>query len=240
MELEIHPIQANILRVLLFKPEAKFSEMNALVSETSKGRPKISSDHFNFHIKRLSELGLVEKTGKHSYGLTRRGKEFSNRLDTEKVSLERQAKIAVLVIPVRTKKKSKYYLTQQRLKQPYYGFHGFISGKVKWGETLSAAAERELKEEAGLKARLRPVGIEHKTDYSTDKQLLEDKYFFVFRAENPQGQTVENFEGGRNFWLTRKEITKLPNLFDDVMQLLELAEQKRFRLVENKFTVKSY
>ena len=48
----MHPIQTKILRVLLFTPAARFSELN---------RAGISSDHFNFHVKRLCESGYVVK-----------------------------------------------------------------------------------------------------------------------------------------------------------------------------------
>lgn len=124
MEQEIHPIQANILLFLLFKPKARFKDLNTT---------GISTDHFNFHVRRLVELGLIEKTKGRYYKLTLKGKEFANRFDTESQFLERQAKIGVLVCCVGKSENDVKYLIQQRLKALYYGFYGFITGKVKWG-----------------------------------------------------------------------------------------------------------
>lgn len=231
LELEIHPIQAQVLRTLLFRPEARFSQLNTT---------KMPTDHFTFHLKRLVEVGLVEKTKRNTYHLTPQGKEFANRLDTEKIALEKQAKIGVLVGGIRKKNGQRQYLIQQRLKQPYYGFYGFLTGKVGWGETILEAAARELKEETGLTGKLTLVGIEHKTDLSKESQLLEDKYFFVVRADNPKGKLKEKFEGGKNQWLAKDEFSKLPNLFGDVKLIIKMLDQNQLAFQEKKYTVSSY
>lgn len=92
----LHVAQIEILKALMFNPEAKFSELNAL---------KLSSDHFTFHIKSLTERGLIIKE-KSRYFLTITGKEFAGRLDVDsaKVMLEKQAKISVAVVGVRVAK----------------------------------------------------------------------------------------------------------------------------------------
>jgi predicted transcriptional regulator len=70
MNHDIHPVQGDILRVLLYTPDASFTELNG---------GTLSSDHFTFHIKRLVEIGLVEKTSDARYRLTATGKEHANR-----------------------------------------------------------------------------------------------------------------------------------------------------------------
>lgn len=191
----LHPIQMNILRILLFKPKARFRDLNS---------EKIPSDHFNFHVKALLKLTLIEKANNQTYQLTTVGKEFANRFDSEnsQMTLEKQAKIGVLVGCVAEQGKNQRYLIQQRLKEPFYGFYGFLSGKVKWGETVFETAARELEEETGLSAELSLVGVKHKMDYDTKGDLLEDKYFFIFRGRNSKGKLLETFEGGKNIWLT--------------------------------------
>jgi 8-oxo-dGTP pyrophosphatase MutT (NUDIX family) len=231
LELEIHPVQTQILRTLLFWPETRFSKLNT---------SKMPTDHFTFHLKRLVEVGLVEKTKQNTYRLTSQGKEFANRFDTEKVALERQAKIGVLVGGVREKDGQCEYLIQQRLKQPYYGFYGFITGKVGWGESILETATRELEEETGLTGKNTLVGIEHKTDFSKEGQLLEDKYFFIVRADNPKGKLKKDFEGGKNHWLTKDKIFKLPNLFPDMKLVLKILDQDEFVFEEKRYTVLSY
>ena len=106
------------------------------------------------------------------------------------------------------------YLFQERLKQPYYGFWGFAIGKIRWGETILQTAERELMEETGLKADHRIAGLYHELVYQTETgEQLEDKMFFVIHCTNTTGNLVEQFEGGRNKWMTRSEALKLPKIF---------------------------
>lgn len=226
-QIEIHPAQAIILRELLFKPIAKFAELN---------KTELTNDHFTFHIKRLRELGLVEKT-KGMYSLTSQGKEFANRMDTETTKIERQAKIAVLVVAV----KDNTILIQQRLKQPYYGYHGFITGKVRWGETVSEAAEREFMEEAGLNAKkFELVGIEHKLDIK-DKVTQEDKFFYIVKVTEPEGELIEQFEGGRNIWMTKTQIANLDKKFGDIPDILKIIRGTKLRnFVEKEYVVEEY
>src|SRR4030042_2817516 len=127
---------------------------------------------------------------------------------------------------------------QQRLKHPYFGFYGFVSGKIRWCETIYEAASRELKEETGLKAKLELAGIEHKIDYTKDDKLLEDKYFYILKATNISGRFIEVFEGGKNIWLKKKEINKLPDLFGDILKILEIIETGKLTFFEKKYKEK--
>lgn len=232
---KIHPIQTSILKVLTFQPEARFSELNT---------ENIPSDQFTFHVKRLLETELVEKNEKNLYQLTQKGKEFANRFDfdskNKKADIERQAKLGVLVVCIRKNEGKKEFLFQKRLKQPYYGFHGSITGKIKWGESPAEAAARELKEETGLEADLSLAGIEHKTDHDQSGVILEDKYFFIFRAENHRGNFLEEFEGGKNLWINRDGLSGLEDVFEDIPSVLDALEKKEFFFLEQSFTVSKY
>ena len=73
LEVKIHDAQMVILRELLFHPSAGFAELQK--------NTHLTSDHFNFHINRLVELGLVEKIARGHYSLSSKGKEYANRLD---------------------------------------------------------------------------------------------------------------------------------------------------------------
>ena len=223
---QLHEVQIKILRELLFKPVARFSDLNVT---------DLTNDHFTFHIKRLVELGLVEKLNEQ-YTLSKSGKEYANRLDTDQLKLERQAKVSLAIICVDQSR----ILMQQRLKQPYYGYYGVVTGKVRWGETVLETAGRELAEETGLSAKLEVTGVEHKMDYDQAGKLLEDKFFFLIKAVKPIGKLIENFEGGRNIWFSEKEVQKLPDLFDDMLDLIRMVQGDNFGLREMKYKVKSY
>jgi ADP-ribose pyrophosphatase YjhB (NUDIX family)/predicted transcriptional regulator len=205
-EVKIHDAQTAILRELLFHPHATFAKLQKQTGMTS--------DHFNFHVLKLIELGLVEKVRRGTYTLTPKGKEHANKLDTDNNTIERQPKTAVILVIERQKNGQTEYLFQERLKQPYFGFWGCPTGKIRWGETIIQCAERELQEETNLRADHVVAGVYHELVYQEETgDQLEDKIFFVVHCTNAKGKLLEEFEGGRNSWMTRKDALAQPKIF---------------------------
>ena len=229
-EIKIHEAQTSILRELLFLPTAGYTDLQKPTG--------LASDHFNFHIGRLVELGLVEKTERGKYRLTMIGKEYANRLDTEERKVERQGKIGVLVIPTRRRDDGvTEYMAQQRLKHPYYGYFGFVTGKLRWGETVLQGAARELAEEAGLRADLHLRGLYHMIDYAKDGRLLEDKHFYMMEAKEPAGELIASYDGGKNSWHTLEEIEALPKMFQGAREALGLIQDDGMVFREKSFEI---
>jgi ADP-ribose pyrophosphatase YjhB (NUDIX family)/predicted transcriptional regulator len=227
-QLELHDVQAHILRELLFKTSAKFSELN------TKG---LSSDHFTFHLNKLVEAGFIEKNEDATYTLTQIGKELANRFDTDTAKIERQPKISVALVSLKDDK----YLIQLRLKQPYYGYYCFPSGKVRWGEELLETAARELDEETGLQGDLTFVGIKHKMDYDERQTLLDDKFFMVIKVTNTKGILKETFEGGENHWKTKEEIQNIDKKLHAVLDIINFVEKnENVPFSETKYKVKEF
>jgi 8-oxo-dGTP pyrophosphatase MutT (NUDIX family) len=199
-EVEIHKAQTQILRELLFVDKAGFAKLQKPT--------KLTSDHFKFHIKRLVELGYVEKLPEGDYRLTTVGKEYANKLDTDSRTLERQPKCAVILVVERPGNQGEtQFLVQERLKHPYFGFWGFPGGKIRWGETIVQAAARELHEETGLSADLTHKGVYHEHVIEKESsRLLEDKIFHVFHGGNIQGELVPSFDSGNNAWMTLPQV----------------------------------
>jgi hypothetical protein len=123
-EIRIHDFQISILRELLFKPGARFRDLKKV---------DVTNDHFSFHVNHLLKEGLIEKINA-KYFLTTEGKEFANRMDTDSLKIEKQGKLTIAVHAVRVQKGVKQYLIHQRLKEPFFGWYGSHSGKIRWGE----------------------------------------------------------------------------------------------------------
>lgn len=223
-EASAHTAQMKILKHLLLTDSANFA---VLQKETN-----LSSDHFNFHIKKLIDEGYVQKL-KSAYSLTRAGKEYANRMDTDENVIEKQPKISVILV---IEDKVGKLLRQERLKQPYYGFWGFATGKVRWGEKVLEAAARELLEETGLTADLCESGLYHKMDY--DKQtgeFLEDKYFLIIYGTNPKGKLAKEMQGHNNEWLTDAEVLAKGKVFESIPEIGKLARKPGFDYYEKKY-----
>lgn len=232
MNKEIHPIQAEIIKRLLLVQSARFAELKPV---------EVQSDQFTFHIKQLSEAGVIEKKDDGSYHLTPEGKDYANRFDIDSgvAKTEKQAKLGVLVIPTRKTENGLEYAMQERLKQPFFGFRGFVTGKIKMGESVIETAGRELEEEMGLSGDIEFKTVYHERIYSPSQELLEDKYFFICTAENTRGELIQEFPGGRNSWVPEADVEK-GQIFYDIADLLALAQTGSPAFSEKSYTVEGY
>ena len=209
LEVNIHDAQTSILRELLFYTSVNFAKLQKLSG--------LSSDHFNFHLQKLIDSGLVAKLSRWQYALTPRGKEYANKLDTDNNTIERQPKVSVILVVERELDGAKQYVFQKRLKHPYYGYLGLISGKVRWGELIIETAKRELLEETGLIADCSISGVYHEMAYQHESgDQLEDKIFFIVHCVNTKGDLVKKFEGGENKWMTLDEALIEPKTFKNL------------------------
>ncbi|MDR0591574.1 MAG: NUDIX domain-containing protein [Candidatus Nomurabacteria bacterium] len=223
-EAKIHEAQTTILRELLFLPEANFA-----VLQRSTG---LESDHAKFHIKRLVELEYLEKNGS-VYSLSIKGKEYANKLDTDTNTIERQPKSTTIMI-VKNPRTGKF-LIQQRLKNPYFGFWTFYSGKIRWGETIPETAVRETEEETGLitePENWQWRGVYHEiVRHAATGEIVEDKLFYVMYTDKYSGKLMTDFEGGRNAWMTLDEVRQDPKHFHS-FEIEARAATKNIGLVE--------
>lgn len=192
-----HSIQLNILKKLLFAPYLKYSEM--------KPAQEMENNQFNFHLDQLIDSGYILKLG-NQYTLSSAGKEYANRIDTDTTKVIRQAKVGVLIFSTKQIDQKTHYLVYTRLKQPFYGTQGLISGKVRYGEQITETAEREMEEECGLQGKAEIIGCKHYLVYEkTTSQLVEDKVLFICKITEPQGQ-LRNSEEGQYHWIAQDQM----------------------------------
>lgn len=227
---DLHKIQMRILRELLFKPHSRFTDLNA---------NGLTNDHLSYHVRALKELGLVEKDVDR-YSLTIQGKEFANRMDTDQNSLEKQPKVAVLIIPETELDGTIKYAIQTRLKEPYYGYRGFMSGKVRFGEKIFETAARELREEMNLEAEYEYLYTLHEIVYDKEGSLLEDKFFNIIRAFNIKGKLLEEYEGGSNEWLSLAEFNVMSPKFHNEDEIMQWALDKSHGFKEEIYYIDSF
>jgi 8-oxo-dGTP pyrophosphatase MutT (NUDIX family) len=215
-----HPIQLLILKKLLFAPSLRYTEL--------KPNPDLENNQFDFHLDQLIKASYIIKQA-NLYLLTSTGKEFANSMDTDQVKIVKQAKISVFVASVKSNKKATEFLIYTRLKQPFYGKQGFLSGKVLYGETVEQAAEREFNEETGLTGKPKTVALHHYLVYEkTTHKLIEDKFMFLCLIKNPKGNLIGSNEGKYEWVKTPNLLTYVTNHFEnktrfkkDIKQILE-------------------
>jgi 8-oxo-dGTP pyrophosphatase MutT (NUDIX family) len=192
---QLHPLQIKILQKLLFSQSLRYSQMKPLED--------IENNKFNFHLKKLMEDTFILKEGSQYY-LSDAGKEFANRIGTD-IKLNFQAKVSVIIVPIRN---SKEILVHTRLKQPWYGRQGYMSGKVNLGETVYDAAKREFKEETNLEGDVGLFLIRHDVVFNkSTTELLEDKFLFCFVSRNPIGK-LHFLDEGKFEWINYKDLQK--------------------------------
>lgn len=229
---KLHHHQKEILIYLLFHPNISFTKMNI---------EGLTSDHFTYHIKSLVSLGYVGKDNKGMYFLTTKGKEYANTYDTDNKIIEKQPKYAVFLVAKRMIGGIEHLMIQRRLKEPYYGYQGFITGKVRFGEDLTTAAKRELTEETGLTGNFKFIGTRRDIVFSKEsKELLEDKVFNIFVVTNCKGKLVKSFDGGENYWLSESSFATLNNKYYNEDELYESSKRKPFFLEEKNYYVEEF
>lgn len=196
---DFHFLQRDVLKKLSLKPKLHFKDLL---------NDKVESEHMNYHIKKLVDMGYVNKDG-FNYSLTEEGKKFVDLVDSESNKVEKMPKVAVVLFVKRKVKGITEQLSSKRLKQPYYGKIGRLTGKVKFGEKVETTAIRELKEETGLVAKsARIFSIYRKMSKNKSGEFVQDSVFFFCELTNISGTFKDRTEFQENLWIRKSDLNR--------------------------------
>lgn len=212
---DLHQFQMIILRKMMPLPLARFRDLKI---------QGLSTDHVSYHLQALINQDLIYKADNNYYALTDKGKDYVSMIGDHTATIEVQGKIGALIRVSKREGKKTFYLVNKRLKQPFFNYVGFHTGKIKAGESVQAAAARELCEETGLTAELHFVAVFHYLDYKENGDFLRDMYFYVFNGFNVKGNLIGHNpnEGVENFWTTLTDLKKektFPGFWEQPMYL---------------------
>lgn len=211
---EIHPIQIEILRRLLYSNGLPFSVL--------KKDLLIENSQFTFHLDKLVQNGFVTKDDSN-YILTAEGKEFANRMDADTSTIKQFPKTTTVLGAVRGKGENREVLVYFRKKNPFYGFYGLPTQKVLFGQSIVETATKGLKDESGLVGNAHVKAVRHYRVYEKGSdEVKEDKIMYICLFINPTGEIV-NSEEGEYFWVKLNEIKdKVKNPLPEFQETLDI------------------
>jgi ADP-ribose pyrophosphatase YjhB (NUDIX family) len=216
---ELHQAQSNILLLLASKPQSSFADLN---------QSKLSSDWFSFHLRQLIKNDFVQKLENKKYVLTPSGKKLSLQIEANGSTLGTSQRMSVLLVV----KKENKYLVQQRKIEPFRKYWEFPTKRVNFGESPFDTAKRLLKDEAGLKGEFNFIGVLHKIEEGIEGGTFDDKYYLVFTVEYVGGEFIEEFNQGKNYWLTKNEFKEKELIHFDLQATFDLLDRSKSNFEE--------
>ena len=217
MSQSFSPIQNHILTKLKNAKSLRYSEMHPA--------DKTPNDLFNYHLQFLVKKGFVERH-EDGYSLSATGiKHVADPYPrSDKPEITSLFKMNVITVVSRLKNGKIEILNQVRKSNPSYGKVGVMGGVVQKGELIEPAARRKLKEETGLEADFRVLGIQRRLMY-VKGELFSDVLFPIAYANEYSGELQEDTEFGHNMWVGIDEAIKNESAeFDSIQKIAEVLK----------------
>ncbi len=225
----LHYIQMQILNKLLFCESLGFAELNMIAN---------TAEVTAYHLKKLQQLGFVNKSNDTQYQLTIEGKKFAANINIENGMLEERAKLSIICVVL----KNEELLVIERLKSPLRGTVCCVAGKVRYGESMATTVARELQEETGVTAKkleFRYFFRQFVYDKET-KKFLKDNSFCVFLIEDFKGKIKDSVES-RPFLVRLDKFKQVENKAYDLDEIIDYAiNPPESRYVEKYYEVNNF
>ncbi len=183
----------------------------------------VPNDLFNYHLQFLVKKGLVDRSDE-GYALSKNGIGVvaDTNVRTVDAKIASTFKFNVITIVSRENNGKIEILNQLRKSHPSYGKIGVVGGIVHKGEALEDAATRKLKEETGLDAAFKIIGIERRFLYKDDA-LFSDVLFPIAYSDDATGGLRGETEFGENFWVPIDEAIKNESVeFDSITSIVDV------------------
>jgi len=175
----MHPLQQHILRQLMRHEHCRYSELKP---------DEVEGNLFVYHLRQLLNREWIVKED-DLYTLTVDGKKQVARLSSGSMNFREQPVVCTMVLARQDGK----VLLHRRSYEPFRGKLCLPYGKLHWGESLEAAAKRELMDKTGLQGNLSYVGCIN-FRVSEGGELIAHYLFHAFRAETLSGH-LSNAKG---------------------------------------------
>lgn len=220
MEID-HEIQRTIISKIRFlKKGARYSDLKI---------DTIENDLFNYHLQQLVKTGFLNKLdGK--YSLTNKGKTTVTNIDEEDRKNPPSFKVSVYMVLQKDNK----ILLYERRKHPQFGYVGFPSGKIKFGERILDTAARELLEETGIQADFQIIGNIRQIRKNKYQDIIEDGVFYICYANKFSGKLNKSSKEGKFYWEDIVKVSNIKKLFrpsvETIIENLMKVKKKNFIL----------
>jgi len=165
----MHNIQYSILVSLMTNKIRRFSELRPV---------RVDSNLFQYHLKKLVADGYVAKVP-GGYALSGRGLYYADRHSGALKAERSQPKIIVILV-IRDSEGRTLILRKPR--QPFLGSYHLPAGKVHDGETVEAAARRELAEKTGLELGALTYATTVHVIIRQKEEIISEYYGVVMRG----------------------------------------------------------
>lgn len=208
----LHYIQKKIIKRLLEKKEARYSELKD---------EKIEGNLFSYHLKGLLRKGYIIHK-KELYSLSSEGKHLVSRLSLENLDERIQPVIVTTII---IQKKDGEYLLYRRKKEPFFDHVCFPYGKIHLDEPIEEAAERELREKTGYTTKLNHRGDVYMTVHDKN-ELISQTLHHIFTGSKLKEEIIKECPGGECFWGSLDEVDK-KYILPGVKNILELVKKNK-------------
>lgn len=213
----MHRLQQHILQQLIRHPGRRYSELKPA---------DVEGNIFMYHLRQLIKQGHVEKNEAGNYCLTASGQGYADRYSLKLSAQRTQPRIVTMVA---SHKEAGEWLWYRRHRQPLIGQVGFIYGNLHLGESIEAAAARELAEKAGFAADLSHRGDGYLYIYDGE-DVVSAFLFHLFVGDNLRPTEGRLSDAGGTFWakFADVEANELIPGTAELVKLVETGEKPRF------------